>query len=106
MSGCIHRGRHNDASTKMGYASISTYCYRIEPAIPIKIKHQETYCLCANHVNCPLLNRGRMVLPLEQIQRNTVLPDKQPSLLSIDKPFQWVAVLSVIAVIGLIVAFW
>lgn len=55
---CPHLGLHDDRSTSLAYPSAWNYCYRATPPESVSSAHQETVCLTAAHMQCPILLRA------------------------------------------------
>lgn len=51
---CPYLGLADDADSHATYATEAHRCYRLPNPTRIATGHQETYCLGANHVNCPV----------------------------------------------------
>lgn len=51
---CPYLGLADDADSHATYATEAHRCYRLENPTRIATGHQETYCLGANHVTCPV----------------------------------------------------
>ncbi|WP_322797313.1 LysM peptidoglycan-binding domain-containing protein [Tepidiforma sp.] len=51
---CPYLGLADDADSHATYATEAHRCYRLESPTRIALPHQETYCLGANHVTCPV----------------------------------------------------
>jgi hypothetical protein len=49
---CQYLGLKNDSDTALSYPSPANHCYRINPVTPIKIDHQEEFCLSGKHRLC------------------------------------------------------
>src|SRR6185312_6761800 len=51
---CPYLGLADDADSHATYATEAHRCYRLPNPTRIATGHQETYCLGANHVSCPV----------------------------------------------------
>lgn len=51
---CPYLGLADDADSHATYATEAHRCYRLPNPTKIAAPHQETYCLGANHVTCPV----------------------------------------------------
>jgi LysM repeat protein len=51
---CPYLGLADDADSHATYATEAHRCYRLDTPTRIAPNHQETYCLGANHVACPV----------------------------------------------------
>ncbi len=51
---CPYLGLADDADSHATYATEAHRCYRLETPTRIALPHQESYCLGANHVSCPV----------------------------------------------------
>lgn len=51
---CPYLGLTDDADSHATYATEAHRCYRLDNPTRIASGHQETYCLQANHVSCPV----------------------------------------------------
>ncbi|MCC6382709.1 MAG: LysM peptidoglycan-binding domain-containing protein [Dehalococcoidia bacterium] len=51
---CPYLGLADDADSHATYATEAHRCYRLDSPTRIATGHQETYCLGANHVTCPV----------------------------------------------------
>lgn len=51
---CPYLGLADDADSHATYATEAHRCYRLPTPTRIATPHQETYCLGANHVTCPV----------------------------------------------------
>src|SRR5689334_622509 len=51
---CPYLGLADDADSHATYATEAHRCYRLTNPTRIASPHQETYCLGANHVSCPV----------------------------------------------------
>lgn len=51
---CPYLGLADDADSHATYPTDAHRCYRLPNPTRIATHHQETYCLVANHVNCPV----------------------------------------------------
>jgi LysM repeat protein len=51
---CPYLGLADDADSHATYATEAHRCYRLETPTRIALPHQESYCLGANHVTCPV----------------------------------------------------
>lgn len=59
---CPYLGLADDADSHATYPTEAHRCYRLENPTRIATGHQETYCLGANHVSCPVF-RGEGIGP-------------------------------------------
>ncbi len=55
---CIFLGLKTDSKTALEFPSIGNHCHKTRPVSPVNTKHQEKYCLTANHVECPIYKRA------------------------------------------------
>jgi len=51
---CPHLGLADDADSHATYSTEAHRCYNLPNPTKIALPHQETYCLVANHVACPV----------------------------------------------------
>lgn len=51
---CPHLGLADDADSHATYSTEAHRCYNLANPTKIALPHQETYCLGANHVSCPV----------------------------------------------------
>lgn len=51
---CPHLGLADDADSHATYSTEAHRCYNLPNPTKIALPHQETYCLGANHVTCPV----------------------------------------------------
>jgi LysM repeat protein len=64
---CPWVGTWIDPVPYYAYPSRLNYCYRVEPATSIKLKHQTTYCLSSNYSRCPIYRqKEKMLLPAKK----------------------------------------
>lgn len=55
---CIFLGLKTDSKTALEFPSIGNHCHKARPVSPVNTKHQEKYCLTANHIECPVYKRA------------------------------------------------
>jgi len=55
---CIFLGLKTDSKTALEFPSIGNHCHKARPVAPVNTKHQEKYCLTAQHVECPIYKRA------------------------------------------------
>lgn len=55
---CIFLGLKTDSKTALEFPSIGNHCHKARPVSPVNTKHQEKYCLTAQHVECPIYKRS------------------------------------------------
>ena len=51
---CQYLGMDQDPDTAMSFAAPWHHCYHVDPSTPIKLDHQQVYCLTDQHTVCPL----------------------------------------------------
>jgi capsular exopolysaccharide synthesis family protein len=54
---CPFLGLENDSTTALGFPSEGNFCHHARPIAPVRIEHQDEYCLSAGHINCPIYQR-------------------------------------------------
>lgn len=57
MSGCPHLGLIDDPATRSLYPSVQGCCFYVEPAETVALDHQQSFCLTAQHVACPVFQQ-------------------------------------------------
>ena len=59
---CPFLGLNDDNTSHMAFTSPENHCYHCKPIAPIKLEHQNDYCLDPNFLTCPIfthkLSRG------------------------------------------------
>lgn len=76
LKGCPYFALLNDPDTSLLFPSSMGYCHHAHPPAPVKIAHQEAYCLTSQHATCPVFaHQERRALPT-QIQGEQ--PEKPP----------------------------
>lgn len=55
---CPYLGLRDDPDTHMAFPSPLNYCQRGKRAAPVKLEHQSSHCLDANHLTCPVYTGG------------------------------------------------
>jgi hypothetical protein len=70
---CHYLGLKDDSDTALAYPSPANHCYRISPVTPIKIDHQEEFCLSGKHRLCPIFQGepGRSKKSLKNYSRRS-----------------------------------
>lgn len=58
-AGCTYRGLGRDREVRLNFPAPATCCYKAQPASPIAISHQESFCLTSQHVNCPVFRMAQ-----------------------------------------------
>ena len=51
---CPYLGMAGDPKSVLEFPSDGNFCYRVKKAAPVRISHQEKYCLVSAHVDCPI----------------------------------------------------
>lgn len=51
---CAHLGLYDDEKTWLAFPSPGNHCHRVRPAGAVDLVHQQTHCLSADHVSCPV----------------------------------------------------
>ncbi len=57
---CPYLGLKTDPKTVLEFPSIGNHCHKAMPVAPVNAKHQEKYCLTAQHVECPVYKRPQI----------------------------------------------
>ena len=74
---CPYLGLADDADSHATYATEAHRCYRLPNPTRIATGHQETYCLGANHVSCPVY-LGEGVPGVAAAAAGAALPTRTP----------------------------
>lgn len=75
---CPYLGLADDADSHATYATEAHRCYRLPNPTRIATGHQETYCLGANHVTCPVY-LGEGVPGVAAAAAGAALPPQMPT---------------------------
>ena len=51
---CPFLGLNDDNTSHMAFTSPENHCYHCKPIAPIKLEHQNDYCLDPNFLTCPI----------------------------------------------------
>lgn len=51
---CVHLGLYDDEKTWLAFPSPGNHCHHVHPPRSVDLVHQQTHCLNANHVTCPV----------------------------------------------------
>jgi len=75
---CPHLGLKSDSTTALHFASMGNYCYHVKPPEVPKEGHQNTYCLVAEHANCPIyLSAAVKRMPGKYRAKKSADPDRK-----------------------------
>ena len=81
---CPFLGLNDDNTSHMAFTSPENHCYHCKPIAPIKLEHQNDYCLDPKFLTCPIYNDkegGRMP--------NNLIYIEDAGSISIDKRLLW-----------------
>ena len=81
---CPFLGLNDDNTSHMAFTSPENHCYHCKPIVPIKLEHQNDYCLDPNFLTCPIFTdkEGRRV-------PNNLIYIEDAGSISIDKRLLW-----------------
>ena len=54
---CPYLGLRDDPKTVLDFPSEGNFCHRARPVAPVSRSHQQDFCLCPEHINCPVFRR-------------------------------------------------
>ncbi|MCA9969037.1 MAG: hypothetical protein KC425_02420, partial [Anaerolineales bacterium] len=97
VKGCPHFALLNDPDTSLLFPSSMGYCHHAQPPAPVRLNHQEAFCLTARHTACPVFQqRGSGPLPAEILGRQE--PVARPARL-LPRVAGGVALLAIVALL-------
>ncbi|MEM7117322.1 MAG: SH3 domain-containing protein [Chloroflexota bacterium] len=96
---CPHLALGVDSTTKLLFPSEMGHCYHASPPVGVKLEHQHTHCLTAEHVNCPVFQQTR---PATFPIKLHATPPQNPG----NRLGRLVAGLAITAVLIVSVTFW
>lgn len=81
---CPFLGLNDDNTSHMAFTSPENHCYHCKPIAPIKLEHQNDYCLDPNFLTCPVFTdkEGRRM-------PNNLIYIEDAGSISIDKRLLW-----------------
>lgn len=81
---CPFLGLNDDNTSHMAFTSPENHCYHCKPIAPIKLEHQNDYCLDPNFLTCPIFTdkEGRRM-------PNNLIYIEDAGSISIDKRLLW-----------------
>lgn len=58
---CMYRGLARDREVRLSFPAPATCCYKAQPPGAVAMSHQESFCLSAQHINCPVFEAAQPV---------------------------------------------
>lgn len=60
LNACPYLAMFDDLETKILFPSPAGYCHRVNPEDRVTLDHQQSFCLRAEHLNCPVFKQENL----------------------------------------------